>query len=226
MTKYRMLAALLAGLILMSLTGCVADKETADQASDIQSQEFSTADVISDVEIADKTTAESEPVKDTVSTAVTEKPAEKESDTPQSRSSPSAKNEVSEASKPAPSEPPKQTEPPKPEESTPADPPVTTPPPEPEPSEPEPTETPAPAFDIDYWISYAQNYATSIGLRLESSAVECWDNPIIAGAHCTYLERDIKSRLGRYSQDKDITDVWIWSESRPDGSYDLYIGYA
>ena len=66
----------------------------------------------------------------------------------------------------------------------------------------------------------------SVGLRLESSAVDCWDNPISAGAHCSYLKRDIQSRLNRYARDEDITDVWIWAEARSDGKYDLYIGYA
>ena len=63
-------------------------------------------------------------------------------------------------------------------------------------------------------------------LRLESSAVDCWDNPISAGTHCYYLGRDIQSRLNRYARDEDITDVWIWAEARSDGKYDLYIGYA
>ena len=61
---------------------------------------------------------------------------------------------------------------------------------------------------------------------MESSAVDCWDNPISVGAHCSYLERDIQSRLNRYARDEDITDVWIWAEARSDGKYDLYIGYA
>ena len=87
----------------------------------------------------------------------------------------------------------------------------------------EPTE---PAIDIQTWIDYAKTYAESVGLRLESSAVDCWDNPISAGAHCSYLERDIQSRLNRYARDEDITDVWIWAEARSDGKYDLYIGYA
>lgn len=97
------------------------------------------------------------------------------------------------------------------------------------PQEPEPpaAEGPAePAFDIQTWIDYAKTYAESVGLRLESSAVDCWDNPISAGAHCSYLERDIQSRLNRYARDEDITDVWIWAEARSDGKYDLYIGYA
>ena len=98
-----------------------------------------------------------------------------------------------------------------------------------QPQEPEPPaeEEPAePAFDIQTGINYAKAYAESVGLRLESSAVDCWDNPISAGAHCSYLERDIKSRLNRYACDGDITDVWIWAEARSEGKYDLYIGYA
>ena len=91
------------------------------------------------------------------------------------------------------------------------------------PSEEEPAE---PAFDIQTWIDYAKAYAESVGLRLESSAVDCWDNPISAGAHCSYPERDIQSRLNRYARDEDITDVWIWAEARSDRKYDLYIGYA
>lgn len=96
-------------------------------------------------------------------------------------------------------------------------------PPETEPKESEATE---PQFDIGYWIGYAKSYAVSAGLRLEPSAVDCWDNPIRAGSHCTYLERDIQSRLNRYAKNEDITDVWIWAEDRGDGTYDLYIGYA
>ena len=38
-------------------------------------------------------------------------------------------------------------------------------------------------FDISYWISYAQNYAQSIGLTLDETATECWDNPISANAN-------------------------------------------
>ena len=102
--------------------------------------------------------------------------------------------------------------------------PMATQPQEPEsPAEEEPTE---PAFDIQTWIDYAKAYAESIGLRMESSAVDCWDNPISVGTHCSYLERDIQSRLNRYARDEDITDVWIWAEARSDGKYDLYIGYA
>ena len=64
------------------------------------------------------------------------------------------------------------------------------------------------------------------GLRLESGAVDCWDNLIGAGPHSTCLERDIASRLNRYANDQDITDVWIWYEPTDGNCYDIYIGYA
>ena len=92
-------------------------------------------------------------------------------------------------------------------------------------TEPEPTEKPTP-FDIDHWIAYAMSYAESKGLVLSDTAVDCWDNPIRAGAHCIYLERDIQSRLNRYAKDEDITDVWIWAKSTDNDCYDIYIGYA
>ena len=94
------------------------------------------------------------------------------------------------------------------------------------PAESEPAESAEPAFNIDHWISYAQEYAKSIGLNLDNTAVDCWDNPITAGAHCTCLERDIESRLNRYAKDETILGVWVWAKSRPDGNYNLYIGYA
>ena len=115
---------------------------------------------------------------------------------------------------------PKETEAPKtteaPKEPEPPAPPVET--------EPEPE--PEPSFDINYWISYAQGVAVSKGLTLESSAVDCWDNPITANPDCIYLERDINSRMRRYAKDEDITDVWIWYECIGTNSYLIYVGYA
>lgn len=81
-------------------------------------------------------------------------------------------------------------------------------------------------FDINYWITFAKEYAVSVDLTLQSEAVSCWDNPIGAGVHCIYLERDIKSRLNRYAKDEDITDVWIWAEPAGNDCYNIYIGYA
>ena len=93
-------------------------------------------------------------------------------------------------------------------------------------TEPEPTSVPEPTFDIEHWISYAKSTAVSLGLTLDSSATECWDNPISADQGCIYLERDISSRLKRYAEDESITDVWIWYECVGTDKYLIYIGYA
>ena len=93
-------------------------------------------------------------------------------------------------------------------------------------TEPKPTPEPEPAFDIEHWISYAKSTAVSLGLTLDSSATDCWDNPITAKPTCIYLERDINSRLNRYAKDGEITAVWIWYECVGTSSYLIYIGYA
>lgn len=114
--------------------------------------------------------------------------------------------------------PPKASEPEPPEEPTETQPQESKPPDEEEPIEP--------AFDIQTWIDYAKAYAESVGLRMESSAVDCWDNPIDAAADRIYLEWDICSRLNRYAADETITDVWVWYEAVGANSYLIYIGYA
>jgi len=101
--------------------------------------------------------------------------------------------------------------------------------PDPEPEtefESEPITEPEPAFDIEYWISYARDTAAGLGLEFDSSAVDCWDNPITANPDCIYLERDITARLSRYAGDEDITAVWIWYENIGTNRYLIYIGYA
>lgn len=99
-------------------------------------------------------------------------------------------------------------------------------PPVPAITEPEPTPETEPVFDIDYWISYAKSTAVSLGLTLDSSATDCWDNPITADQGCIYLERDINSRLKRYAEDESITDICIWYECVGTDKYLIYIGYA
>ena len=211
MKNTRIIAVLV--LLALSLSGCAnvdrsevsapSSQETvmAEPAQSTVPQEQATVSVSGSTEVPAEITAEPEPVetKPEVST-----PAKEE--TPPTVSSPT------------------ETTPPKASDPEPPTEPMATQPQEPEsPAEEEPTE---PAFDIQTWIDYAKAYAESIGLRMESSAVDCWDNPISVGTHCSYLERDIQSRLNRYARDEDITDVWIWAEARSDGKYDLYIGYA
>ena len=81
-------------------------------------------------------------------------------------------------------------------------------------------------FDISYWISYAQNYSQSIGLTLDETATECWDNPISVNANIKNIGADIESRLNRYKNVEGFTSVWIWAEKISDTQYELYIGYA
>lgn len=81
-------------------------------------------------------------------------------------------------------------------------------------------------FDINYWISYAQNYAKSISLIIDETATECWDNPISANANNKNIGADIESRLNRYKNVDSFTFVWIWAEKISDAQYELYIGYA
>lgn len=81
-------------------------------------------------------------------------------------------------------------------------------------------------FDVSYWVSYAKDYARSIGLEVNSSASDCWDNPISANSKCVNLKRDIQSRINRYSKDEDITQIWVWAEKTSADSYNIYIGYV
>lgn len=87
-------------------------------------------------------------------------------------------------------------------------------------------ETPKETFNVDYWIAYAKQYATNIGLELDVTAVDCWDNPIAANPKCTTIEENIISRLNRYKNVEEFTAVWIWAEKVSDSGYEIYIGYA
>lgn len=88
------------------------------------------------------------------------------------------------------------------------------------------TEPPKAEFDVNYWISFARSYALQIGLEIDHTAVDCWDNPTTANADCIYLERDLTHRLDRYNRDDNITAVNIWAESLENGNYLIYIAYA
>ena len=200
-------------LLALSLSGCAnADYSevsapssqktvTAEPVQSTVPQEITTVSVSGSTEIPTESAVELETVKE-----------KSEVSTPAKEEMPPT------VSSPTETTPPKASEPEAPAAPTETQPQESKPPDEEEPTEP--------AFDIQTWIDYAKAYAESVGLRLESSAVDCWDSPISAGTHCSYLERDIQSRLNRYARDEDITDVWIWAEARSDGKFDLYIGYA
>jgi len=217
----KMLAALLAGLITLSLAGCAADKATDNTESGAVSTESS----ITATDMNSEPTAESSlPAESEIKTG--ESTAEKE----KAESTAPADSGKTETAKPAdtesPTAPPKQTEPPKftePPESKPAETPKSV--------DSTPTETAKPEsagqqFDINYWIEFARKYAENIGLAINPEAVSCWDNPIIAGPNSKYLERDIKTRMNRYKNVEGFTDIWVWAEPDGSGNYRLFIGYA
>ena len=101
-----------------------------------------------------------------------------------------------------------------------------TPKPTEKPKEPKPTESPKQTFDVSEYVIYAKSYAQSIGLELDSTATECWDNPITANSRRTGIKDDIKSRLNRYKNDEGFTAVWVWAEKVSDTEYEIYIGYC
>ena len=221
MRTEKMLAALLAGLIILSLTGCGADKAENTSSDPATTESGITATV---TESTAEPTAESSLPAGTEST--TKSTAEKE----KAESTAPADSGKKETAKPAdaesPNAPPKQTESPKV-----AEPPESKPTESPKSVDSTPTETtnPKPAdpqFDINYWLEFARKYAESIGLAIDPEAVSCWDNPIIAGPNSKYLERDIKTRMNRYKNVEGFTDIWVWAEPDGSGNYRLFIGYA
>ena len=211
MKNARIIAVLV--LLALSLSGCAnvdrsevsapSSQETvmAEPAQSTVPQEQATVSVSGSTEIPAERIAEPNPVE-----------------TKPEISAPAKEKAPPTVSSPTETTPPKASEPEPPEEPTETQPQESKPPDEEEPIEP--------AFDIQTWIDYAKAYAESVGLRLESSAVDCWDNPIDAAADRIYLEWDICSRLNRYAADETITDVWVWYEAVGANSYLIYIGYA
>ena len=94
------------------------------------------------------------------------------------------------------------------------------------PTKPKPTEEEKPTFDVNSYVNYAKSYAQSIGLELNSTATDCWDNPIAANIKRTGIKDDIQSRLNRYKNVEGFTAVWVWAEKVSDTEYEIYIGYC
>ena len=236
----KILTTILAAVMLVSNNGLQAGQQCVQPAPQVLVESIDTSAALEQITAGIKVkpyTAEKKKDEGTPSVQAAESSLTREQEKASTSAAPPAKAAVT----PAPKEPDtgylvvkvKATPTPPAATPTPAptpEPPAPTPvPPAPTPAPVEPTPEPIieePGFDIGYWIGYAQNYAQGLGLRLESSAVDCWDNPIGAGPHSTCLERDISSRLNRYANDPDITDVWIWYESTGGSIYNIYIGYA
>lgn len=166
MRKAKMLAALLAGLITLTLAGCGADK-TENTGSDPASTESGITATATDN--ASEPTAESSLPAGTESATDSTTEKEKESNAPaDSGKTEAAKPADTESPKqtqtPKVTEPPKQTEPPKvtePPETKPTEPP--TKPTEPQPTEPPATEPPKGFTEADHTriVSEVKTYAES-----------------------------------------------------------------
>lgn len=233
MTKKMLLIGLLLTLII-TLNGCYSDDpKPNEKAAEVPNSSFSES-----VE----TTAEPEPTKETEpkqtevntqeETEYSKVIAETDTTTVSATKETPKSNDTEKDNKPEKTG--KTIESTKPEEDTPSqsEPKVEKEPePEAKPETPKETEvqepeTPKETFDVDYWIAYAKQYATSIGLELDVTAVDCWDNPIAANPKCTTIEENIRSRLNRYKNVEEFTAVWIWAEKVSDNGYEIYIGYA
>lgn len=223
--KKRLTACMLAFFMIL-LVGCssntakeAAKNETKTETSfpagntETQSQEETSTEQESTAiqEKTPNTTDESRKVDESKAISnVQSKPAEKSSEKPKAEPSkrtntPTVSEKHTEQSKEPTSAIPKPTEKPK---------------------EPKPTESPKKTFDVSEYVSYAKSYAQSIGLELDSTATECWDNPITANSRRTGIKDDIKSRLNRYKNVEGFTAVWIWAEKVSDTEYEIYIGYC
>lgn len=234
MTKKMLLIGLLFTLII-TLNGCYSDDpQPNEKATEVPTSSFSESE---------DTTTEAEPIEETATEqieVVTQEETEyskviAETDTTTvsvTKETPKS-NDTEKDNEPEITEQP--IEPTKPKETTPS----TNEPKVEKELEPEVTlapstdtvtqepETPTEeTFDIEYWIVYTKQYATSIGLELDETAVDCWDNPIAANPKCTTIEENIISRLNRYKNVEEFTAVWIWAEKVSDNGYELYIGYA
>lgn len=100
----------------------------------------------------------------------------------------------------------------------------TTPEPSPEiDEEAEPSITPVQETDISEYIAYAVSYGKSIGLIIDDTATDCWDNPISASS--AQVKADIAGRLDWYVAD-GVEYFCVWQGLNASGNSAIYIGYA
>ena len=217
--KNRLIPCVLACLMIF-LVGCTGNtaKEAAQEITKTETS-FPAGNTETDSQEETAEESQSTAERQTVTTVQTKPTEDKTAETP-----------VTEKPK---AEPPKQTttqaepekQPEQPKEQTTAEQKPLEKPTE-KPAEPKPTEPPKQTFDVSPYVSYAQEYAVSIGLSLDSTATECWDNPISANPNRSGIKSDIESRLNRYKNSEGFTAVWIWTEKLSDTDYNIYIGYC
>lgn len=224
--KKKWMVCMIACLMIL-LAGCNGNtaKETARNDTDKRiSSTAGNTETMTETEKADDTTSVVLETEQPVSSEATTEPSQQEkSDVSSAAGSKTetAKSyeSVQVAKKPDSTKEQKQ----QPQQSKPETPKVTE---EVKPTKPKPTEEPKQSFDVNPYVSYARSYAQSIGLELDSTATDCWDNPITANAKRTGIKDDIQSRLNRYKNVEGFTAVWVWVEKVSDTEYEIYIGYC
>lgn len=231
--KKKLIAVGLTLTALIALSGCHSENPQPEKSvaevpdfSFSESDETNSAEEITESPVMETQTESIAPEEPEGTEIIAETEAPKVSDeTETPKSEDTEKQDKPESnSQPTPPSTPEVVNPPKPNEPLDTDSGQTEP--ETPPTPPAETEPAEPEFDIDYWIGYAKDYAVGIGLELDETAVDCWDNPITANAKRTNLEADIVSRLNRYKNIEGFSYVWIWAEKVSDTEYELYIGYA
>lgn len=217
--KNRLIPCVLACLMIF-LVGCNGNtaKEAAQEITKTETS-FPAGNTETDSQEETAEESQSTAERQTVATVQTKPAEEKTADTPATEK-PKAEPPKQTTTQ---AEPEKQTEQPK-EQTTAEQKPVEKP--TEKPAEPKPTEPHKQTFDVSPYVSYAKEYAVSIGLSLDITATECWDNPISANPNRSGIKSDIESRLNRYKNSEGFTAVWIWTEKLSDTDYNIYIGYC
>lgn len=81
-----------------------------------------------------------------------------------------------------------------------------------------------PAFDIDEYVTWAQEYAVSIGLTLDESTKDGWDPPMVFTAEdVPFIKQWIMDDLRIHLREGD-TATWIWAEDIGGGAYEFFTG--
>ena len=214
--------------LMIFLAGCNGNTAKETARNDTNERISSTAgntETTTETEKADDTTSVVPETEQPVSSEATTEPSQQEKSDVSSTASKSEveKNDDSVQVTKTPATTQEQKQPqqqPKPKPETPK---VTE---EVKPTKPKPTEEVKPRFDVNSYVNYAKSYAQSIGLELDSTATDCWDNPITVNAKRTGIKDDIQSRLNRYKNVEGFTAVCVWAEKVSDTEYEIYIGYC
>ena len=202
-------AALLAVLMILTLSACEEDKNTATSNADSVSSVIESSTVIStDSEIFDMTEPE-----DTQSAAS----SDTSSNNSRTEISKAAENSAtgSTTKQPTQSAPPSTSSTP----STATQPPVTS---------PKPDDPPKSAFDVNVYVAFAEEYGKSIGLIYDEEITDGgWNAPVnlYAALSDENMKQGIRGSCERIKKE-NFKYFLPYAEKQGDGSYQLIIFYS